>query len=165
MDVYKVTVIPEDDWYAAEIVGPRLQLSNGSTATEAQSFAALEDEVRDIIVLMTDRESDMPYDEAVRDFNLEWDFSRLPHKVAQPLAEYLALKAQRNELEKRYLAIEKLAAIGLVDVLHASHRDTAAFLGLSHSRVAQVLKGRSIRQKVFSDKEQCLEAPGAAGER
>jgi hypothetical protein len=147
VDVYRVRVVPEDDWWAADITGPRLDLSGGGTATEAASFSALEDEVRDVIVLMTNRDADMAYQAAVNDFDLDWDFSGLPQEASEPLVEYLAVKAQRSELEKRYLALEKAAAIGLADVMHASHRDAAAFMGLSHSRVAQVLKGHPTRRR------------------
>jgi hypothetical protein len=153
VDLYKVRVIPENDWWAADITGPRLELSGGGTATEATVFSALEDEVRDIIVLMTNRDADMPYEDAVKDFDLDWDFSSLPQEASEPLIEYLAVKAQRSELEKRYLMLEKAAAIGLADVMHASHRDAAAFMGLSHSRVAQVLKGHSPRRRKAEHQE------------
>ena len=106
VDVYKVRLIPEHDWWAADITGPRLDLSGGGTATESATFSGLEDEVRDIIVLMTNRDADMPYEVAVRDFDLDWDFSGLPQQASEPLIEYLAVKAQRSELEKRYLELE-----------------------------------------------------------
>lgn len=153
VDVYKVRVIPEDGGWAADITGPRLELSGGGTATDANSFSGLEAEVRDIIVLMTSRDTDLPYDDAVQDFDLDWDFSSLPREVSEPLIEYLAVKAQRSELEQRYLMLEKAAAIGLADVMHASHRDAAAFMGLSHSRVAQVLKGHAPGPRQAGDGE------------
>ena len=130
VDVYKVRVIPEDDWWAADITGPRLELSGDGTATEATMFSALEDEVRDIIVLMTNRDADMPHEDAVKDLDLDWDFSGLPRVASEPLAEYLAVKAQRSELEKRYPMLEKAAAIGLSDVMH-DRRDRTRGGGLT----------------------------------
>lgn len=142
MDVYTARVIRENDgWWAADITGPRLDLSGGHCATESRSFAALEEEARDIIALMTDRDTEMPYGEAVKDFDIAWDFTALPGGVQEHLTDWMKVRDERREIEARYLLIEKSAAIGIVEMIHATHQDVAAFMDLSPSRVSQVLKG------------------------
>lgn len=69
-DIYHVKVIYEVGHVAAIITGPGLK---GSCATDGETRADLEALVRDIIIIYTDRDLRMPYDEAMKDFDLEWE--------------------------------------------------------------------------------------------
>ena len=57
------------------------------TATETRTISDLEEKIRDLIVLRTDADLHMPYDLAVRDFELDWTY-HLPPDAAEALEEY-----------------------------------------------------------------------------
>lgn len=140
-DIYSVKLGRDGDWWTALAVGPRLE-PTGHAASETRSIAALEEDVRNTIAVLTDRDLDMPHEKSINDFDIQWDYSGLPESTASALADYFAVKAERNELENRYAASVRRAAVELTGVTHASYRDAAHVLGLSHQRVSQVLQGK-----------------------
>lgn len=135
MTTYRVVVSREDPWWVAVAYGDGLP-SHG-VATEARRIADLEDEIRDLIVLRTDRDLDMPYEKAVADFVLDWSYD-LPAEAAEALAEYQESKRELAEAEAKYAERMRRAAHTLGDVAHASVRDAAALMGVSHQRVSQL---------------------------
>ena len=140
-DVYTVTVGKDGDRWTGVASGPRLE-PTGHAASETRSISALEEDVRDTIAVLTDRDLHMPHAEAVSDFDICWDYSGLPESTAAALADYFAVRAERSHLEDRYAASVRRAAAELTGVAHASYRDAARVLGLSHQRVSQVLRGQ-----------------------
>lgn len=141
-DVYNARIIREDDWWAAEITGPNLGVA-GTVATESRSIASLEDEVRDIIAIMTDRDRELPYDAATHDFDVIWDCSSLPEPAAKALADFFSAKRALTEAEARYAVATHRAVLDLSEFAHATNRDVAGLMGLSHQRVSQVFRKKA----------------------
>jgi hypothetical protein len=69
---YRVVVSREDPWWTAVAYGEGLPPQGA--ATETRTIADLEDKIRDLIVLRTDPDLHMPYQEAVKNFDLDWDY-------------------------------------------------------------------------------------------
>jgi hypothetical protein len=134
--IYRVIVSREDPWWVAVAFGENLP-PHGS-ATETRTIADLEDKIRDLIVLRTDADLDMPYDQAVGSFDLEWEYD-LPHEAAEALADYQESKRSLAEAQDRYADRAQHAASTLTTTAHASVRDTAVLMGISYQRVAQLL--------------------------
>ena len=96
-DIYSVKLGRDGDWWTALAVGPRLE-PTGHAASETRSIAALEEDVRNTIAVLTDRDLDMPHEKSINDFDIQWDYSGLPESNASALADYFAVKAERNEI-------------------------------------------------------------------
>lgn len=134
--MYRVVVSREDPWWTAVAHGSGLP-PHGA-ATETRTIADLEDKIRDLIVLRTDADLHMPYDEAVRSFDLEYTYD-LPAEAAEALEDYRQSKRELAEAKERYAREEERAAAALTRSAHASLRDAAVLMGISYQRVAQLL--------------------------
>jgi len=133
---YRVVVSREDPWWTAIAHGPGLP-PHGA-ATETRTIADLEDKIRDLIVLRTGADMDMPYDKAVRSFELDYSYD-LPAEAADALKDYQQSKRELAEAQDRYADRAEQAAAVLTTTVHASLRDTATLMGISYQRVSQLL--------------------------
>jgi hypothetical protein len=133
---YRVAVSREDPWWVAVAYGEGLP--EHGAATESRTLAGLEEKIRDLIVLRTDADLSMPYDEAVRSFDLEWSWDIGTHAAAA-LDAYRAARIAADAAQAQYAAMAQAAAAALAADLHASVRDAAELMGLSYQRVAQLL--------------------------
>lgn len=99
--------------------------------TFARSLAELEDLARDALALWLHTDAD-----AVQ---VELDVD-LPTSVSRELAQF---RRQRNELEAQQSSVldrQRSLAVRLVEDQGMTYRDAARFLGISHQRVAQLVK-------------------------
>lgn len=73
------------------------------------------------------------------DFDLDWDMSAILGSDGQAVWE--AYRSERDALaaQKARFEAERLATLRLLNSAGVSARDTAALVGLSHQRVAQLL--------------------------
>lgn len=110
--------------------------SNGAAGRCA--ISDLEEKLRDLIVLRTDADLRIPYDMAVRDFELDWTYD-LPPDATEALAEYHESKRELAEAQARYSERAQRAASALTTSAHASVRDVGWLMGISYQRVAQLL--------------------------
>jgi hypothetical protein len=133
---YRVVVSREDPWWVAVAYGEGLP-PHGA-ATETRTISDLEEKLRDLIVLRTDADLHMPYDLAVKDFDLDWTYN-LPPDAAKALEEYLESKRELVEAQDRYSERARKAASVLTTSARASVRDAGWLMGISHQRVAQLL--------------------------
>jgi hypothetical protein len=134
---YRVLVSREDPWWTAVAYGEGLP-AHGA-ATETRTVADLEHKIRDLIVLRTDADLHMPYEEAARSFSLEWDYAGLPAEAADALAGYHESKLALEDAQTRHAERSQRAASVLAAQTHASVRDIARLMGISYQRVAQLL--------------------------
>jgi hypothetical protein len=121
--VYRVNVTRERDAWLADV--PDVQGAH----TFARSLSALQRNVREVVVLMTDRP-----DGALDDFDLD-----IRYEIGDSSAAVATARRARAEAEQA----ERVSAEAIrqaVAELPASMsvRDVAALLGVSHQRVAQV---------------------------
>ena len=133
---YRVVVSREDPWWTAVAHGPGLP-PHGA-ATETRTIADLEDKIRDLIVLRTDADLHMPYDEAVRSFELDYSYD-LPAEAATALEDYRQSKKELAAAQERYARESEKTAAALTKSAHASVRDVAVLMGISYQRVSQLL--------------------------
>lgn len=99
--------------------------------TFARSLAELEDLARDALALWLHVDPE--------DVEVELDVD-LPGGLADELAD---LRRQRDELEAKQASVldrQRTLATRLVEDEGMTYRDAARFLGISHQRVAQLLK-------------------------
>jgi hypothetical protein len=139
---YRVTVSREDPWWTAVAHGPGLP-PHGA-ATETRTIADLDEKIRDLIVLRTDADLAMPYEYAVRSFDLDYDYD-LPAEAADALDDYRRSKQELAEAQARYAERAEHAAEVITTATRASVRDVAALMEISYQRVSQllaVLRGR-----------------------
>ena len=136
MNTYQVVVSREDPWWVAVAHGEGLP-PHGA-ATESRTIADLESSVRDLIVLRTDADLRLPYELAVRDFDLAWTYD-LPPDAKAALEDYFHSKHELAEAQARYAERAQRAASTLKTSTHASVRDIAGLMGMSYQRVAQLL--------------------------
>jgi hypothetical protein len=133
---YRVVVSREDPWWTAVAQGPGLP-PHGA-ATETRTIADLDDKIRDLIVLRTDADLHMPYDKAVRSFELDYNYD-LPADAAEALRDYQQSKKELAAAQERYAREAERTAAALTRSAHASVRDAAVLMGISYQRVAQLL--------------------------
>jgi hypothetical protein len=145
MSTYRIVVSREDPWWVATAYGEGLP--GHGAATETRTIAGLEDTVRDLIALRTDADLRMPYELAVRGFDLEWSYD-LPTEAAEALADYYRSKADLDRAQARYADNAQRAASVLSTDVRASVRDVARLMGISYQRVAQLLS--QFRQSMSS---------------
>ena len=136
MTTYRVVVSREDPWWVAVAYGEGLP-PHGA-ATETRTISDLEEKLRDLIVLRTDADLRIPYDMAVKDFELDWTYD-LPPDATEALAEYHDSKRELAEAQDRYSERAQRAASALTTSAHASVRDAGWLMGISYQRVAQLL--------------------------
>jgi hypothetical protein len=134
---YRVLVSREEPWWTAVAYGEDLPAHRA--ATETRTIADLENKIRDLIVLRTGADLRMPYEEAARSFDLEWDYTGLPSEAADALMEYHESKSALENAQTRYAERAQQAASVLATETHASVRDIARLMGISYQRVAQLL--------------------------
>jgi hypothetical protein len=134
---YRVVVSREDPWWVAVAYGDGLP--EHGAATETRTIASLEDKIRDLIVLRTDADLHMPYDEAVRSFDVKWDFSGLPTEAELALIDYQKSKQELEAAQAKYADQAQRAASTLTTKANASVRDAAWLMGISYQRVSQLL--------------------------
>jgi DNA-directed RNA polymerase specialized sigma subunit len=139
---YRVVVSREDPWWTAVAYGEGLP-PHGA-ATETRTIADLEEKIRDLIVLRTDADMRMPYDEAAHSFELDYSYD-LPDKAAEALQEYQQSKRDLAEAQDRYADRAQQAASALATGAHASVRDIAKLMGISYQRVSQLLSALNRR--------------------
>ncbi|MDP9021467.1 MAG: helix-turn-helix domain-containing protein [Actinomycetota bacterium] len=99
--------------------------------TFARSLAELEDLARDALALWLHTDAD--------DVQVELDVD-LPKSLAR---EVTLLRRQRDELEAQQASVldrQRSLAVRLVEDEGMTYRDAARFLGISHQRVAQLVK-------------------------
>jgi hypothetical protein len=87
----------------------------------------------------------MPYEEAARSFELEWDYTGLPAKAADALMENQASKSALEDAQTRDAGRGQRAASVLAAETHASVRDIARLMGISYQRVVQLLSAMRAR--------------------
>jgi hypothetical protein len=133
---YRVVVSREDPWWTAVAYGEGLP-PHGA-ATETRTIADLDDKIRDLIVLRTDADLAMPYDEAVRSFDLDYAYD-LPPEAASALRDYQQSKRDLTAAQDRYTERAEHAAAAITVSTRASVRDVAALMGISYQRVSQLL--------------------------
>ena len=124
MKTYRATVTREDGYWVAVVDGLR------GGATETRTFAALEDEVRDLVAGLTDTDEDS--------FQLELELSDEMKRARDAI---LAMKRARESLaatRDEYEATQREAARTLHEE-HLSARDSAKLIGVSHQRISQLL--------------------------
>ena len=143
---YRVVVSREDPWWTAVAYGRGLPPHG--VATETRTLADLEDKIRDLIVLRTDADLDMPYEKAAHSFGIDWDVSGLPDAAGKALRDYQDSKRKLADAQEQYARQAERAARELASEMHASVRDIARLMGISHQRVAQLLSGthRALRR-------------------
>jgi hypothetical protein len=129
MTMYEVTVIREDGMWVADIHGAGL----GPTATQTDTFAELDTEVRDLIAGLTDTDPDS--------FGVAWRYvldGRDVTSVIIDLAE--SEHAYRDAATARYAARREVIR-ALMDA-RLSQSAIGDVLGLSHQRIHQLAKAR-----------------------
>lgn len=136
MATYRVVVSREDPWWVAVAYGEGLPPHG--TATETRTISDLEEKIRDLIVLRTDADLNMPYDLAVQAVDLDWTY-HLPPDAAKALEEYQESKRDLATAQDRYSERALKAAAALTTSAHASVRDAGWLMGISYQRVAQLL--------------------------
>jgi len=132
-DTYRVVVTREDGHWLADV--PELEGAH----TYARSLPALDQAVREVIVLA----ADLP-DEAMPDLALDYDYHTGDPELDTTALEVRRLRRQAGELAatataRTSQAAAQLAARGL------SVRDIAALLGISPQRVSQLTAHRQGR--------------------
>jgi hypothetical protein len=132
MSSYRVVVSREDPWWVATAYGEGLP--EHGAVTESRTIAGLEDTVRDLIVLRTDADLRMPYNQAAHSFGLDWEYD-LPSDAAAKLESYRQSKFQLTQAQAAYADRLQQAASVLADEVHASVRDIARLMGISYQRV------------------------------
>jgi predicted RNase H-like HicB family nuclease len=125
-DTYRVVVTREDGHWLADL--PELQGAH----TYARSLPALDQAVREVIVLA----ADLP-DEAMPELAIDYDYHTGDPELDSTALEVRRLRRQADELAaaaavRTGQAAAKLVARGL------SVRDVAALLGISPQRVSQL---------------------------
>lgn len=133
---FRVVVSREDPWWTAVAYGEGLP-PHGA-ATETRTIADLEEKIRDLIVLRTDADLRMPYEEAVRNFDLDWSYN-LPPEAAEALRDYQQSKRDLAKAQERYTERAEHAAATITASTRASVRDVAMLMGISYQRVSQLL--------------------------
>jgi hypothetical protein len=133
---YQVVVSREHPWWVGVAYGEGLP-PHGA-ATETKTISDLEEKLRDLIVLRTDADLRMPYDMAVKNFDLDWTYN-LPPDAAEALEEYHESKRELVEAQDRYSERAQKAASALTTSARASVRDAGWIMGISYQRVAQLL--------------------------
>ena len=100
-------------------------------ATETARLADLEVEVRDLLARLLDADDD--------DFELTWDMSAVLGGEGQ--AVWQAHQSERDNLAvlERRVEADRLATLRALHDAEVSLRDSAALVGLSHQRVAQLV--------------------------
>lgn len=136
MTSYRVVVTREDDLWVAVARGPGLP--EHGAATESRTIAALEDTVRDVIVLRADLDLEMPYEKAAHSFGLDWEYD-LPADAESVLETYRASKLRLSQAQASYSDAAVRAAALLAHQVHVSVRDIARLMGISYQRVSQLL--------------------------
>jgi hypothetical protein len=152
MTIYRVMVSREAPWWTAVAYGPGLP--EHGAATETRTIADIEEKIRDLIVLRTDADLRMPYEDAVHGFDLDYDYD-LPTEVAEALEEYRRSRRELTEAQDRYTRQSQRAALALTTTSRASTRDAAALMGISFQRVSQLLTALrgQLSQQVSSTRE------------
>ena len=123
---YRVVVTREDGQWLAEV--PELQ----GTHTYARSLPALDQAVREVVVLA----ADLP-DEAMPDLVLDYDYHTGDPDLDATALEVRRLRRQADELAAAAASRTGQAAAQLV-ARGLSVRDAAALLGISPQRVSQL---------------------------
>jgi hypothetical protein len=123
---YRVVVTREDGHWLADV--PELQGSH----TFARNLPALDDVVREVIVLA----ADLP-DSAMPELILDYDYHTGDPELDSTTAEVRHLRRQADELAATAAARTGQAAATLV-AKGLSVRDVAALLGISPQRVSQL---------------------------
>ena len=115
--------------------GPRVWLAewaeDGRVHTFARSLAELEDLARDALALWLHTDADAVV--------IELDVA-LPEPVSHELTRF---RRQRDELEAQQASVldrQRSLAVRLVEDQDMTYRDAARVLGISHQRVAQLVK-------------------------
>lgn len=126
--LHRFRVIRDDEdprvWLAEWVEDDRVH-------TFARSLAELEDLARDALALWLHAPVD--------DVDVELDVA-LPTPVARELTQF---RRQREDLEARQASVldrQRSLAVRLVDDQGMTYRDAARVLGISHQRVAQLVK-------------------------
>src|SRR5690625_3684425 len=126
MTTYTVAVTREDDWCLAEVAG-----IDGGSGTHERSRAALDESVRDLVVLA----EDLP-DETAPSLELHYRYD-VNDKVLQIATEVARTRAQVNRDAERIRADTERLVSELRDKGY-SVRDTASVLGITPGRVSQL---------------------------
>jgi len=121
---YRVNVVRSGDWWAIEV--PELP----GTFSQVRRLDQVEDAAREAIAMMTDTSES----EFIMDVHIESgpDIDALLAALKESVAA--AKAAREREGADRRAVIEELRSKGL------PNRDVAKLIGLSHQRVAQILK-------------------------
>jgi DNA-directed RNA polymerase specialized sigma24 family protein len=130
--VYRVVVTREDDHWLADV--PSLQGAH----TFARTLPALDQAVREVVVLAADRpDEDMPA------LVLAFEYHTGDQVLDALAAEVRALREQAEVA--KHAAVERThdAAVQLVNEFGLSVRDAAAILGISPQRVSQLTAPRA----------------------
>ena len=122
---YTVRVSREGKWWIGQVDGVV------GAATEVARLAELDTEVRDLLAGLLDRDDE--------DFDLSWDMSAILGSDGQ--AVWQAYRAERDDLSALTVKVEanRIATLRALREAGVSVRDSAALVGLSHQRVAQLL--------------------------
>ena len=124
MKTYRANVTREDGYWVAVVAGLR------GGATETRTFAALEDEVRDLVAGLTDTDEDS--------FGLELALSDELKRVREVVGAMERIREALAEVREQYEATQREAARTLHEE-HLSARDSAKLIGVSHQRISQLL--------------------------
>jgi hypothetical protein len=103
-----------------------------------RTITDLEDKIRDLIVLRTDADLRMPYEDAVRVLDLDWSYD-LPDDGARVLREYVESKRNLAAAQEQYAELSQQAVYTLHVKARASVRDIARLMEISYQRVHQIL--------------------------
>lgn len=147
---YRVVVSREDPWWTAVAYGEGLP-AHGA-ATETRTIADLEEKIRDLIVLRTDADLRMPYEYAVRSFDLDLKYD-LPPEAAEALKDYRQSKHELAEAQDRYAERAERAAATITASTRASVRDVARLMEISYQRVSQLLAAVRSRQGALGHRQ------------
>jgi predicted RNase H-like HicB family nuclease len=131
--VYDVTVTREDNLWVAEVKDLR------GGATDAERFADLNEEVRDLIAGLTD--TDLGH------FDVRWHYVQRDHDFTTVI-EALRTWEEQAELAMASRDEARRAAIGAMRRLGLSVRDVADVVGLSHQRISQLERASHPRAEV-----------------
>lgn len=122
---YAVRVFREGDLWVIEV--PELD-----TVSQSRTLAAAEEEARALVAVWLD----VPADEVA----VRMDYSAVDPDAWRLASEARTVQAQADELIRRAAATRRQAARRLVREGGLSLRDAAAVLGVTFSRVQQLLK-------------------------
>ena len=122
---YAVRVFREGDLWVIEV--PELD-----TVSQSRTLAAAEEEARTLVAVWLD----VPADQVA----VHMDYRAVDPDAWQLASEARAVQAQADELIRRAAATRRQAARRLVREGGLSLRDAAAVLGVTFSRVQQLLK-------------------------